>query len=359
MPRPVDNPPNPWASTHVDYLGEPPPAALTVYEEDARSIISSNDSPDIPFRYSVNPYRGCFHGCAYCYARPSHELLGFGAGTDFERRIVVKRNAPEVLARQLSAPSWKGELLAFSGVTDCYQPLEASYGITRKMLEVCLAYRNPVGVITKGALVERDVDLLAALSREASCTVFVSIPFADETHARAIEPYASSLSRRFTALRHLSEAGVRTGVSISPVIPGLNDAEIPEILERAREAGAELAFMIMLRLPASVRPVFVDRLRAALPQRAARVLSAIRDVREGGLNETEFGARMRGEGPRWQAIEALYATHRRRLGFVDGERFDHGPTTFRRPQGQAPHAPNPDDDTPPRKTGGQLDLFGE
>jgi DNA repair photolyase len=359
MPRPVDNPPNPWASTHVEYLGEPPPAALAVYEEDARSVIASNDSPDVPFRYSVNPYRGCFHGCAYCYARPSHELLGFGAGTDFERRIVVKRNAPEVLARQLAAPSWKGELLAFSGVTDCYQPLEASYGLTRKMLEICLAHRNPVGVVTKGALVERDVDLLAALSREATATVFVSIPFADEGHARAIEPYASSLARRFGALRRLSEAGVRTGVSVSPVIPGLNDAEIPEILERAKEAGAELAFMIMLRLPASVRPVFVERLRSALPQRAERVLSAIRDVRDGALNRAAFGERMRGEGPRWQAIETLFQVHRRRLGFVDGERFDHGPTTFRRPKPVDPRAESKADAQADTQADTQLDLFGK
>jgi DNA repair photolyase len=338
VPRPVANPPNPWQSTHVEYLGAPPPSMLSVYEEDARSIITSNDSPDVPFRFSVNPYRGCFHGCAYCYARPSHELLGFGAGTDFERKIVVKRNAPEVLHRQLSAPSWRGDMLAFSGVTDCYQPLEASYGLTRKMLEVCVKFRNPVGVITKGALVERDVDLLAELAKVARCTVFVSIPFADESHARAIEPYASSLARRFTALKRLSEAGVRTGVSISPVIPGLNDPQIPEILERAREAGASLAFMIMLRLPASVRPVFTERLRETLPLRAEHVLSGIRDVRDGEMNDAKFGQRMRGQGPRWAAIEGLFDVHRRRLGFVDAERdadacerFELEGTTFRRP----------------------------
>lgn len=312
---------------------------LSVYEEDARSIIASNDSPDVPFRFSVNPYRGCFHGCAYCYARPSHELLGFGAGTDFERRIVVKRNAAEVLHRQLSAPSWQGEMLAFSGVTDCYQPLEASYGLTRKMLEVCLAFRNPVGVITKGALVERDVDLLAELGRVARCTVFVSIPFTDEEHARAIEPYASSIARRFHALRMLSDAGVKTGVSVSPVIPGLNDPQIPEILARAKECGASMAFMIMLRLPASVRPVFTERLREALPLRAEHVLSSVRDVRDGEMNDAKFGTRMRGQGPRWAAIEAMFDLHRRRLGFADAERdadarerFDAEGTTFRRPK---------------------------
>jgi DNA repair photolyase len=305
-----------------------------VYEEQARSIVSENDSPDVPFRYSVNPYRGCFHGCAYCYARPSHELLGFGAGTDFERRIVVKRNAAELLHARLSSPSWRGEMLAFSGVTDCYQPIEASYGLTRRMLEVCLAFRNPVGVITKGALVERDVDLLAELARVARCGVYLSIPFADESMARAIEPYAASLARRFQALRVLSDAGIRTGVSISPVIPGLNDAQIPEILGRAREAGATQAFMIMLRLPTEVRPVFVDRLRATMPLRAEHVLHAIRDVRGGELSNARFGARMQGEGPRWQAIEALFAAHHRKLGFVEAERFEHEATTFRRPNAQ-------------------------
>lgn len=336
MPRPVDNPPNPWESTHVEYLPEHelPLASLQVYDEEARSIVVQNDSPDVPFRWSVNPYRGCFHGCAYCYARPSHELLGFGAGTDFERRIVVKRNAPELLHARLMSPSWRGEMIAFSGVTDCYQPLEASYGLTRRMLEVCLAFKNPVGVITKGALVERDVDLLARLSSEARCGVYLSIPFADEGMGRAIEPYAASIPRRFQALRVLSDAGIRTGVSISPVIPGLNDAQIPEILARAREAGATLAFMIMLRLPTEVRPVFVDRLRATLPLRAEHVLHAIRDVRGGKLNDARFGARMHGEGPRWQAIEALFAAHHKRLGFVDAERFDHEGTTFRRPDAQ-------------------------
>jgi DNA repair photolyase len=338
VPRPIDNPPNPWQSTHVEYLpehgDEVPLATLSVYEEEARSIVAENDSPDVPFRYSVNPYRGCFHGCAYCYARPSHELLGFGAGTDFERRIVVKRNAAELLHARLSSPSWKGEMIAFSGVTDCYQPLEASYGLTRRMLEVCLAFRNPVGVITKGALVERDVDLLAALARDARCTVYLSIPFADESMARAIEPYAASIARRFHALRVLSEAGVRTGVSVSPVIPGLNDAQIPEVLTRAREAGAQTAFMVMLRLPSAVRPVFVDRLRETMPLRAEHVLHAIRDVRGGELNRTAFGERMHGEGPRWQAIEGLFAAHHRRLGFVDASRFEHEGTSFRRPNAQ-------------------------
>ncbi len=334
VPRPVANPPNPWESTHVAYLGEPPPAHLEVYEEQARSIVSRNDSPDVPFRFSVNPYRGCFHGCAYCYARPSHQALGFGAGTDFERRIVVKTNAPELLRATFMDPRWRGDMLAFSGVTDCYQPLEASYGLTRRLLEVCLEFRNPVGVITKGALIERDVDLLAGLTREASCMAFVSIPFADEELGRRIEPYAASVGRRFEALRTLAQAGVPTGVSISPVIPGLNDDQIAEILQRARDAGACKAFMIMLRLPAEVAPVFEARLREAVPLRAEKVLAAVREIRGGRLDEARFGRRMRGTGPRWAAIEALFRLHHRRLGFLEEERFDLAVSTFRRPSAQ-------------------------
>src|SRR4051812_35386883 len=191
MVRPVANPPNPWSSTHVEWLEEPPPAALSIFEEEARSVLSENDSPDIGFRYSVNPYRGCLHACAYCYARPSHQYLGFGAGTDFDRKIVVKKNAPEVLRRELMRPSWTGERIMFSGNTDCYQPLEASYGLTRGCLEVCLDFQNPVSLITKSVLVRRDLDLLVELARRASVSFHMSICFADDEAARKMEPYAS------------------------------------------------------------------------------------------------------------------------------------------------------------------------
>jgi DNA repair photolyase len=335
VPRPVANPPNPWASTHVDYLGEPPPAALEVYEERARTIIASNESPDIPFRHSVNPYRGCFHGCAYCFARPTHQYLGFGAGTDFERKIVVKTNAVELLREAFMHPRWQGEPLAISGVTDCYQPLEASYRLTRGLLEVCREFRNPVGIVTKGALVERDLDVLVALAAVTSVRVFLSIPFADDAMGRAIEPYAASITRRFEVLRALSSAGIVTGVSVSPVIPGLSDDQIPEILERAREAGARSAFMVMLRLPAEVRPVFLERLHEAVPLRASKVISAIEQSRGGKLYDPRFGARMRGQGPRWAAIEALFEMHRRRLGFSGEQgRVTEEPSTFRRPTAQ-------------------------
>ncbi len=335
MPHPVANPPNPWLTTHVEYFEDVPVARLEVFEEDARTIVSRNDSPDLPFRWSVNPYRGCYHGCAYCYARPSHEHLDWGAGTDFERKIVVKRNAPELLRAAFRARSWKGEVLAFSGVTDCYQPLEAAYALTRRCLEVCLEHRNPVGVVTKGALVARDAALLAELDAVAGATVTISIPFIDDEGGRQIEPFASTISRRFAALERLRAAGVRAGVSVSPIIPGLNDSQIPAILTRAREHGAQHAFMTMLRLPGPVLPVFTERLTAAVPLRARAVLSAIRDVRGGALNSSEFGARMTGEGPRWRAIEQLFATHARRLGFItDDEPARPARHAFRVPQAQ-------------------------
>jgi DNA repair photolyase len=319
-PRRARNPPNPWHSSHVEWLGEPPPVALEVFEEEAKSIVASNDSPDVGFEHSVNPYRGCQHACAYCYARPTHQYIDLGAGTDFETKIVVKVNAPELLERELAARRWrKGRpVLAFSGVTDCYQPLEASYGLTRRCLEVCHRFRHPVYVITKGALVRRDVELLARMSRAGGAGVAVSIPFADDGDARRIEPFASAASTRFETLRRLSEAGIETSVAIAPLIPGLNDAQVPEILERARAAGASSAFLVLLRLPAEVRPVFVERLRECYPERAGKVLGALREMRGGALNRSEFGARMRGEGPRWQAIERLFRLQCRKLGLDTG-----------------------------------------
>jgi len=335
MPRPVANPPNPWLTAQLEYLDDIPEARLEVHEEDARTIVNRNDSPDLPFRWSVNPYRGCYHACAYCYARPTHEYLEWGAGTDFERKIVVKRNAPALLRAALDARGWRGEVLAFSGVTDCYQPLEAAYRLTRGCLEVCRDYRNPVGVITKGALVARDAELLAELSVTTGATVTLSIPFADDEGGRALEPGASTIGRRFAALERLSAAGVRTGVAVAPVIPGLNDSQIPAILARARACGAEHAFMTMLRLPGSVLPVFTERLTAAAPLRARAVLSAIRDVRGGALNRGDFGARMTGAGPRWQMIEQLFATHARRLGLRVDEDLQRPAThAFRAPQRQ-------------------------
>ncbi len=331
--RPVANPPNPWLSSHVDWLGEPPAAELHVYEEEARSILAENDSPDLPFRWTLNPYRGCFHGCAYCYARPTHQYLGFGAGSDFERRIVVKTNAPELLREQLQKPSWRGETIVFSGVTDCYQPLEASYELTRRCLMVCAEFRQPVGIITKGALVERDADVLGARAAHRAATVFVSVPFADEAEARAIEPFAGSPARRLRALRLLAGAGVPTGVSVSPLIPGLNDHEVPAILAQARAAGASYAFHVLLRLPAEVEEVFTERLRAAFPLRADKVLSLLRAMRGGRANDPRFHSRMRGSGPRYRLIEDLFARSARHVGLAPPPP-PAGKSPFRRPHTQ-------------------------
>jgi len=302
----------------VEWL-EAPDARLEVFEEDARTVLARNESPDVPFRWSVNPYRGCQHACAYCYARPTHQRIDFGAGTDFDRRIVVKRNAPECLRRELASRSWKREAIAFSGVTDCYQPLEAVYGLTRRCLEACLERRNPVGIVTKAALVRRDADLLAELERRAGAHVFVSIPFADDATARRIEPGATAPSKRFETLRALSLAGVPTGVAVAPLIPGLNEEDVPTILTRARRAGASRAFLMHLRLPAEVLPVFRERLEAAFPGRARKVLRAIAESRGGRLNESRFGARMRGSGPRWDAVRRLFELQCRRLGLETGE----------------------------------------
>jgi DNA repair photolyase len=317
MSRPISNPPNPHERRRVELL-EPALAHLEVAEERARSALARNDSPDVPFRWSVNPYRGCQHACAYCYARPTHQYLGLGAGTDFERKLVVKTNLPELLAHELARPAWSGEPITFSGVTDPYQPLEARYALTRRCLEVALARANPVAVITKGVLVRRDADLLAELARRAGARVFVSIPFADPAVARALEPGTPTPAERFETLRALSAAGIPTGIALAPLVPRLNDADVPAQLERAREAGARAAFLTLLRLPAEVLEVFRARLAEAFPERARAVLAALSEMRGGKLRESRFGERMRGRGPRFQLIEDLFRLHCRRLGLEPG-----------------------------------------
>lgn len=333
MPKPVANPPNPFEEAHLEWDGPPPPAQLEVFEETTTNALAKNASPDIDFTWSCNPYRGCFHACAYCYARPTHQYLGFGAGTDFDRKIVVKTNVAERLRVAFDKRSWRGELVAFSGNTDCYQPLEASYALTRACLEVCRDYRNPVQIITKSKLVRRDAELLAELHDVAAARVTISIPFADDEMARAIEPYASSPTKRFETVGVLRDAGVPVTVSLGPVIPGLNDDQIPVILERAAEAGAIAAFMILIRLPREVLPVFTGRVEEAFPLRAGKVLNTIRGVREGAMNDPNFGSRMSGRGPRWDAIQQLFEMHRRRVDLEPWEPRE-PPSTFRRPSDQ-------------------------
>jgi DNA repair photolyase len=336
--RYVENPPNPWQATHVEWLGEPPEAKLEVFEEDAtRSIITHNNSPDVGFDYSVNVYRGCTHACSYCFSRPTHEYLGFGAGTDFERKLVVKVRAAELLRAELMRPSWRGDVLVFSFTSDPYVPLEAHYKLTRRCFEVCLEFRNPVSIVTKSALIRRDLDLLVELNRQAAVEVFFTIPFHDAETARALEPFAPAPEHRFNAMRALAAAGIPVGIGIAPVIPTLNDPHIPQLLQRAREAGARKAFMTLLRLPGSVAPYFEQRLRERLPTKAERVLKRLRELRGGKLNNSEFGERMRGHGAYWHMIEQSFRLHSQRLGFNhdDAAHYTSKPRhTFRRPTPQ-------------------------
>jgi DNA repair photolyase len=328
--RPVSNPPNPYESRHRDLLEPAPAARLEMYHDASREILSRNESPDLSFRWSVNPYRGCFHACAYCYARPSHEYWGFGAGTDFESKIVVKREAAALLRQAFERPAWKGELIVFSGNTDCYQPMEASLELTRACLEVCAEYRNPVAIITKGVLVQRDLDVLKRLQEHAWVRVYFSIPFADDEIARKVEPQAPTSRKRFDAMARLSEAGISTGISISPIIPGLNDEDIPELLQRARQAGAREAMSTLLRLAKSVETVFVERMSEAFPERFAKMTHRIREVRGGAMTDGAFFSRHHGDGPYWAMIERLFRVAKRKAGFTES---DDEPVleTFRRP----------------------------
>ena len=271
-----------------------------------------------------------------CYARPTHEYFGFGAGTDFERKIFVKRRAPQLLEQAFRKPSWRGERIVFSGVTDCYQPLEAAWRLTRGCLEVCLRYRNSVAIITKSLLIRRDVELLAALAREADASVAISIPFLDETIARKIEPGAPTIRRRFETMELLAQAGIPVGIGVAPVIPGLNDTEIPGLLKEATRRGARFAFHALLRLPGSVKDVFFHRLKEALPLRAAKIEHRIREARGGRLYDSRFGHRHSGQGEYWEAVDRLWQVWTKRLGFT--EDTDDAPrlNTFQRPMEPSP-----------------------
>jgi DNA repair photolyase len=332
MLRAVSNPPNPWISSQIEYLDEVPEARLEVYEDHTRTILAENDSPDVGFRFSVNPYRGCYHACAYCYARPGHEYLSMGAGTDFDRKIVVKPRAAELLREAFDKKSWQGELVVFSGVTDCYQPLEASLQLTRGCLEVCAEYRNPVGIITKAPLIERDLDVLVRLHQTASVHVMMSVPFWNADNARAIEPNVATPQRRLKSLARLAQAGIPVGVMVAPIIPGLNDEDMVKVLEAAAEAGARSAGTVFLRLPGSVKQVFEERVREVLPLRAEKILRKVRDARGGKLYDSRSFVRQRGEGPYAQNALALFETTCKRLGLnADEMRYEPRPKTFQRP----------------------------
>ena len=287
----------------------------TVYLDDtSRSVISRNQSPDIGFDASVNPYRGCESGCSYCYARPSHEFFGLSAGLDFERIIFVKRRAAELLEAELGAKAWRPQVLALSGVTDPYQVVESKLRITRSVLEVLARYRNPVSVITKRATLTRDLDLFERLHAFGGVFVTLSVTSLDPQIQRAMEPRASAPAARLAAIRALADAGIPVGVNVAPIVPGLTDHEVPAILEAAAEAGAVRASMVMLRLPGTVQDVFVEWLTRTFPLRSERVLARIREMRGGALNDPRFGHRMRGAGPYAEQIRTLFRLRSRQLG---------------------------------------------
>jgi DNA repair photolyase len=300
---------------------EDPALETQFFKDTSRSIITYNDSPDVGFDASINPYRGCEHGCIYCYARPTHEYLGFSAGLDFESKILVKEDAPELLRRELSSPRWKPQVLAISGVTDSYQPIERRLQLTRRCLQVLAEFRNPVVVITKNHLVTRDVDVLGELARYEAVRVFLSITTLDGSLSRVMEPRASHPTRRLAAIEALSQAGVQTGVLVAPVIPGLTDHELPSILAAAVQAGAKVAGYVTLRLPHGVGPLFEQWLGQHLPDRKDKVLHRIRAIRGGKLNDPRFNSRMRGEGIFAEQIRSLFALACRKTG-IDGR----GPT---------------------------------
>jgi DNA repair photolyase len=288
-----------------------------VYRDSSRSILNPVDSADLAFKWSMNPYRGCEHGCIYCYARPGHEYLGMSSGLDFETKILAKLDAPEILRDELAKPKWRGEGIMLSGVTDCYQPIEAKLRITRRILEVCAEFAQPVNVITKNALITRDLDLLMELNKHHAVGAALSITTLDNKLAAKMEPRASSPKDRLAAVRALASAGIPVAVMAAPIVPALNESEIPAILEAAKDAGATNAGFVLLRLPYQIKALFIDWLHREFPDRAAHVESAIRDTREGDLYQTEWGVRQKGTGPRAEQIGKVFEVFARKHG-LDG-----------------------------------------
>jgi DNA repair photolyase len=280
----------------------------------SKSLIAYNDSPDVGFDASINPYRGCEHGCVYCYARPTHEYLGFSSGLDFETKIMVKEDAPELLRKELSSPKWQPQVVALSGNTDCYQPVEKKKQLTRRCLEVFLEFRNPVVIVTKNHLVTRDVDILGELARFQCVGVTVSLTTLDPKLASVMEPRASSPVRRLAAIKTLAEADVPVGYLQAPMIPGLTDSEAPAIARAAAEAGAAFAGYVALRLPFAVKSLFEQWLEQHFPERKDKVLNRIRAVRGGKLNDPNFKSRMRGEGIFAQQMAELFQLATKKAG---------------------------------------------
>jgi DNA repair photolyase len=284
----------------------------------ARSIVAENDSPDVGFRYSINPYRGCSHGCSYCYARTTHEFFGLNAGLDFETKVFVKEDAPALFRAFLSRPGWQCEVIALSGVTDCYQPAERQFRLTRGCLEAASEFQQPLSIITKNALVLRDLDILRGMAERNLVHVSLSVTTLDAGLVRSMEPRTSTPAARLRAITALRDAGVPVRVMVAPIIPGLNDTEIPAILAAASAAGAQHATFTLVRLPLTVAPVFLEWLQREQPGRAQKIESRIRAMRAGKLNNSQFGARMRGSGAMAEQITSLFRTVARKHGLDQG-----------------------------------------
>jgi DNA repair photolyase len=290
-------------------------------------VITETDSPDVPFRFSINPYRGCEHGCAYCYARPYHELLGMNAGLDFETKILVKFDAPRLLRGELNRRGWQGEVICLSGVTDCYQPAERQFRITRGLLEVMQQARQAVSIVTKNALILRDLDLLGPMGQQRLAQVNISLPSLDQGLTRVMEPRTSAPAARLRAIRELTAAGVPVRVLISPIIPGLTDHHVPQVMQAAKEAGAIEAHYTLLRLPLSVAPIFLDWLDTHRPELRPRVEQRIRATRDGCLSDPQFGRRMSGSGTYAETIRTAFVVFAKRFGLdrplppLDTEQF--------------------------------------
>ena len=303
-----------WAPDESEEFAAPR-LRTEVRAETARSIISRNKSPDVGFSQSVNPYRGCEHGCSYCFARPSHAYLNLSPGLDFETKLFAKTNAPQLLRKEFSRPGYVPQPIALGINTDAYQPIERKLKLTRQLIEVMLETRHPFSLITKNALVERDIDLLAPLAEQNLVSVHFSVTSLDPHLSAKLEPRASAPHARLRAMRRLHDAGIPVGVMVAPVIPWINDAELEAVLEAARDAGATTAGYVLLRLPLEVAPLFRDWLDTHHPDRAAHVMSTINQLRGGKDYNSEFGSRMRGEGVYADLLSSRFKLARRRLGF--------------------------------------------
>jgi len=338
----ADNPANRFEKIHLepdadwnpdDEIGGRPPGPKTQFFKDhSQTVIARNDSPDVGFQASLNPYRGCEHGCIYCYARPFHEYLGFSAGLDFESKIMVKEDAPELLREELSSPKWQPQVIFLSGVTDCYQPVERKLKLTRRCLEVLAEFRNSVFIVTKNQLVTRDIDLLAELARHRAVSVWLSITTLDSDLRNVMEPRTSPPAARLAAVRELAAAGIPVGVNVAPIIPGLTDHETPAILKAAAEAGATSAGYTVVRLPHAVAPLFENWLQTHFPDRKEKVLNRLRAMHDGKLYDSRWGKRFGGEGIFAEQISRMFQVARRKAGISDVEP-ELSTAAFRRPAG--------------------------